>query len=653
MIRKLLNQPVTTGSLLVILGSCHLLFSFFVNPPGYLTYDSGTYHYMAKTFATTGGFEVWNGFEEHPSPELATAQLRINKGRLVAQYPEFLSILAYPFYVSLGYPGLFVINALAFLGINALIYQLALLLLGRRRIALVSMGVYSLGSFAWEYSQTSYPHLSSTFFVLLAAYLTALSAMARPPRATLLPALGAGLALGVAAGIRLDSFFAAPVVFLPFLLSKPLRPAQAAMATAGLIPPLGLISLINVDKFGSPMPFAYGTTGRAYHADLGVYVAPALLALAVLAAIFVWIRLPGTLKPRALMLGGVAAIVALVLYGPQLAGQAVKLADGAYQIIVDMRIRDLGIQEAALRRSPSGAMIYLDNVKKSLLQSCPYLVILAFTLADVVRRKSNYRRLAFLFIVPAVFTCFFSYLAWHGSIALNMRYLNPILPFTSILAAHAWVARAGHVPGKRAARLGVYSFTILCLLCVLVPRSPERQEAWFLTAPLILALAILVAEGCRRLQWLEPLSRNGVAYLLLFAFAWAGAVTFSNDYPASADHREHHLSESQRLRPLIRDDSLIVSTIPDTCWGLLDQVERLRIANPREDRYRSFQQLVSFHLTAGRPVYLVYPPNDFAEDVPELELAPFDLKVLRLWPGLVALQAIPKEPLAGPAPTKP
>ena len=45
------TAPLLVAALLAVL---HLSFSLGVNPPGYLTYDSGTYHYMAKTFAETG-----------------------------------------------------------------------------------------------------------------------------------------------------------------------------------------------------------------------------------------------------------------------------------------------------------------------------------------------------------------------------------------------------------------------------------------------------------------------------------------------------------------------------------------------------------------------------------------------------------------------
>ena len=63
--------------------------------PGYLTYDSGTYHIMVKTLAETGGFLIDNGYEAAPSEELIVGQLRAPDGRLVAQYPETFTIWRY------------------------------------------------------------------------------------------------------------------------------------------------------------------------------------------------------------------------------------------------------------------------------------------------------------------------------------------------------------------------------------------------------------------------------------------------------------------------------------------------------------------------------------------------------------------------------
>ena len=645
------RTSLTGGQLLLALGVCHLLFSLFINTPGYLTYDSGTYHWMVKTFASTGSFFVSNGYEEFPSRALATGQLRIHSGKLVAQYPEFQTFLSYPFYLAFGYRGLFIVNALAFLGINAVIFRLSLALFDSRRGAYMAAGIYSLGTFAWEYSQSSYPHLLSTFFVVLALFFVARTLGRPTSRKTLGLAFCAGMAESIAFGIRFDAAFAAIAIVLPFLFVRPMRIAETLSAIAGATPAIVLLGWINLVKFGSANPLSYGTTGRAYHADLSWYLPVAILVAVLVAGSLIWQRLPRRPSPGAGLL--IAALLTLpaLAYAEARWAFASKLVGGAYQIVVDLRIRDLDIEEPALTRSSGGAMIYLEHVKKSLLQSCPYLSILAFSVFDVCRKRKHFAKLLFLLIAPATFIGFYSYLAWHGSIALNMRYLNPILPCTSILCARVWVGLAADVRWSIAARWFTFSFTLLFCAFILVSRSLDLQEAFFLTAPLILALAIVAVEAGRRFRILTG-CRRAVVYLLLVAFAWSGALTFANDYPTSAGHRRHHLTESQKLLPFIRHDSLVVSTIPDVCWGLLDKIERLRIANPRADRYRSFQQLVSFHLAAGRPVYLAYPPDGFADAMDENKLAPFHLVLLKSWTTLVALQIIPPGSLAGPAPVE-
>ncbi|MEM8997580.1 MAG: hypothetical protein AAGF23_22535, partial [Acidobacteriota bacterium] len=155
--------------LVALLAAAHLAFSGWINKPGYLTYDSATYHFMVKTFAETGGFAVENGYDRLPSEALIVAHLRAPNGTLVAQYPETYTFLALPFYLLMGYPGLIFLNALAFVGVVLMIYRLSMRLFGEPRLAFTAMAIYAFATYAWEWSHSSYPHLTSTLLLLVAA----------------------------------------------------------------------------------------------------------------------------------------------------------------------------------------------------------------------------------------------------------------------------------------------------------------------------------------------------------------------------------------------------------------------------------------------------------------------------------------------------
>ena len=649
-----------TAIVLGVLVAAHLAFSLFVNPAGYLTYDSGTYHFMVETLAETGSFLVQNGYEEYPSPELRVAQLRIAGDHLASQYPEFLTVLGLPFYLVFGYHGLLILNALCFLGINALIFRLAHLLFDSSAIAYTSMAVYSFATYAWEYSHSSYPHLSSTLFVL-AAYTLLTQALVRRPsglssfaEARLL--LFAGVLAGFAVGLRLDAAFAIPGLFVPLVLGRPLRPLPILTLAAGLVPGLAFLAVTNFVKFGTLNPFSYGRTAphetvRTATTDVSAsikwYLPILFLAIFVTVSVLVLQRLPARHRGRAA--GVLVAILVIVAASfPDFSQRFVTdMVHGTYQIVVDLRIRDLDIVEPALFRTQSGAMIYIGGVKKSLLQSCPYLVLVP--LLALGKRRESLKRLAFLAIVPASFIGFYGYLAWHGSVALNMRYLNPILPFTSILAAVAWCRISEHVTPRLAA---LYSGTVFAALLVFfwfVTFTIRQQELWFLTMPLAIAAALLLLEIVRRLRWTPTLGGPLVCYMMLTAFAYSGAMAFGRDYPASAAVRDDNLQLARGLEPFIEDDSLVFSNVVDVCWGMLGRVEGLRIARPESDQLESFPGLAKYHLDRGRKVYMAYTPNELRLLGEHGYLAGFQARVVNVWateglPSLVLFElGLPSE----------
>jgi hypothetical protein len=102
-----------------------------------------------------------------------------------------------------------------------------------------------------------------------------------------------------------------------------------------------------------------------------------------------------------LLLAGIAG------FQPQVHKLGYKLWHGVHQIVVDLRIPENAVLEPLQSRSPGGGLLYIGILKKSLLQSCPYLVILLLPLATVVRRDQDTFPLLALFLVPATFTGIF------------------------------------------------------------------------------------------------------------------------------------------------------------------------------------------------------------------------------------------------------
>ena len=598
----------TPGRVAVVLpGAVLLLFTLFVAVPGHLTWDSGAYHLAVQSLTETGDFFVDNGYEAFPSSLLRVGQTVEADGRLVSQYPALHTLLAAPLHALFGYRGLLLLNALAFLGINVLVWRLAGWFSEDRSAPVVAMLVYSLATFGWEYTQSSYPHLTSSFLILLACWLAWGAALDRDHLPRWVPAVlrspagrsgMAGLVFGLALGVRLDTVFAALALGVPLLTGRGVQWGRALAMAAGALPMVAILAWINLAKFGAFNPFTYGKDGGGgYIGSLSHYV-PVALCLAGIALVVAFRdALPVRSNRRTVMWVGVALCAAL-LVTPQ--GQ--RLANGMFQLLIDMRIRP-DLPEAALTRSEGGAVVYFGNVKKALLESCPYLVLLVLPALRGLWR-GDYGHRALLWLVPLGFFGFYGYLAWHGSVALNMRYLTPTLPFLAILASHEWLRVRSALAPQTRRRLAIWLWGGLFVLFLWARTQLPLQEMVFLNGALILAgLALcLQIASFARVRGAPRL----LAGTFLAAMVWASAVSLAHDYLMSVSVRFTHLSAALALGEVVESNALILSHTPDVLWALREQSADILIADytlgSRED-----SEALAAHFAGQRPLYWVAP----------------------------------------------
>jgi hypothetical protein len=612
-----------------IIAACLLLTlvaSLLFAPNGHLSVDEGVYHMMVQSFSSTGSLNVWNGYEEFPSPELTLPVLRANGDMLVPQYPPFATALAAPFYLLAGYQGLYILNALSFIGTVGFTLLIVRVLFRDRGLALDACLILILATYAWQYAQAAWPHALSMLFVTGAVYCTVASLQAAGSRASLSLALAAGLIAGFGTGVRLDVSFVLPALLLPLAFTSPWRPWHALAVCVGTAPGLALLAIANHLKFGVASPFSYGVAGSGSASGLLPYLPVVFAGVAATAAAWVGTRPRGRawLASHKLAAGlGAASFLTLLMLTPIGWEVAWRFAHGAYLLIVDLRIRDLGITEPGLTRGPGGGMIYLGSLKKALLQSCPYLVALALPLAALARGGRDRFALGQLFLVPAAYIAAYSYFAWHGGQAFNLRYFVPILPFTSILAAYAWreatrgLDHRWHTP----ICLAGLSTVVLCLLMISSPvPTLAQQEHIVLSLPLVVALATSGLLIARPLVG-NPLGaalRGMTGVALAVGLAWAGTIALTYDAPRAYLWRQQRADFARDLTPHIESDSILFVPGADFFYSLLES-RRLRLAIPRYDDYRDFRPLVDFHHAAGRPVYLWLDPT-LAETIEDRKL---------------------------------
>lgn len=604
---------------LFLISVVHIYYTLSFFSPGPLSIDEGTYHLMAKSFADSYGWEIENGYREFPSEELrAAGQLVAHDGRLVSQYPCFYPVLALPFYLLGGYGGLIFLNALSFLGVIALTYAIAQRLLLDKNLSLNACLIFILATYAWEYTQSSLPHMVSMLFLMGAVYLGIGALSLSSSFTAKVSALASGLLIGLGTGIRLDVIFVFPLIIIPFIFVNPKRYKEALLIIIGTLPGLLFLAATNYLKFNIFSPFSYGRLGT-YTRGVGPYLPFVILCLAMLIAIYLLRRpiIAAFLRnhPKSSMvIVFLAGWICFLL--PQTRAFLIQLAQGFYTIVVDLRIYN-NPHEPYLR-SQGGSILIISGFKKSFLQCSPYLIILMLTVYKFIKEGNKLTQLIFLFGIPIVFIAIYAYFTGHAGLCLNNRYLLPILPITSIGCAYAWRLLSNNIdiPWKFGAFLTGFLIVVSYLFFTslseswLPPLTIDQQDLIYLVLPLYLSaiLAILTFIYILTLNKSWKILR-GVTFLCFVAgMTWSGLVGFFYDYPLSYRVKKYNQEISLTLTGLISPDALLFGQYPEPFYGLMDSC-RIRLAIPDSliswdnDHFRDFRPLAEYHLLRGHAVY--------------------------------------------------
>ena len=632
---------------LAALVAVQLLLALLWVRPGPLSIDEVLYQWMARSAADGHLLTVANGYEELPSPELATIDyMRTVGGRLTIQYPVLFPLLAAPLYAWLGPLGLFLLNAVAFAGVLVLTWHIGARLLGGSA-ALIGTTILAGGTFAWDYAMAAWPHMLALLLELAAfdLTLTALRAerdtrRAAPARAALL----AGALLGIAVGVRRDAVFFLPVAGLALLFANPPRMRSLAALALGALPPLATLGWLNGLRWGTWSPLSYGQVEQGYRL-LGLVGALGLVGLAVLAAPPVQRRVVRAVaeRPKAALLA-LAAIAFALFMIPATGERMLRIVDGVESLLFDLRG---SATEVAGGRAFYFAVLYAGGLKKSLLQSLPWLPLLIVTGWLAWREPARRRACALLFLPVALYIGIQVFFNRHGGMSLNLRYYLPALPFLSLLAASGfdtvWRASAGKGdPGGGRGRMIASATPVAAALLgwlVLRPTTfvqPRAAAFAVLDAPILIAALTTAAA----VVWLAaPTNRlpdgrrpRATALAVLAtgsaAFVWSACLAFDYDARWSRHVRADNLRRSIEVAARITPHSLLFGQWPDWHGTVPEFVDDVLVAYPSVDQYRDFQRLAVHHLGAGRRVYAALDPPTWRALEQGGHLAGLELRVL-------------------------
>jgi hypothetical protein len=584
--------------------------------PGFQSIDEGVYYLQARALIGGHPFDLRTGYDAIPSPEFLyfvpgiTAHTQVGPVGVVGQYPVGYPVLAAGPLAALGPVGLVVPNLIAsVLGIGLVGHVAAKL--WKSPAAGYFAAILTLTASFWiDHAFAMWPHVAATTPVLGALVLLA---RVGQDDVSFARALCAGLLLGLAVSMRLDSVVLAAGVLAAVAL-PPVRTRALAGVLAGLAPFLAGLALVNETKFGVPNPLSYGTPVDVRTAGAAGYAELVPLLLGWFAVAWMASARAGrgrSLPPRALAIGLTVAVIVTAVSWETL----VRLLVGGYVITFDLAA--LPDEMADMERLESGAIVFSGTVKKSLLQSCPYLLASGWFIARSwwqgnVERRRNLE----LFALPALtLLVFFSYRAWHGGASHNVRYLLPVIPLAAVAGAGLVDEFRDRIsPGWR---WGLAGSSLLAMAASAYAGAtagagldgvpPPDQELWVREIPMMLGFGALVGV----VVGLHDDARNHPVLLAVAGGLIAIAVAWSTGLGTLDAWRTHSAREnaerfSGEVAALVEPDAVVITPALTATFGLLER-DGIWLASPQADGGRDMGRVVRGALELGKRVYLVFP----------------------------------------------
>lgn len=456
----------------------------------------------------------------------------------------------------LGWTGLILLNLVAWMATTGLVYVMARRSGAGPTAAAVGALAFALSGFSLEYAIGVWPHALAAGLCLGCFVLALEAARDRPNWA-----LGAGLLGGLAIGVRYQNVvFAALVGVVLLVVSSPRRRVRSvASYAAGLVPPLVACSVFNHLRLGSWNPISKGSGYVKLNALAGDTSAQPLRAIGAQVVDFSWqAHLP---------------------YWEEMGG----------------------------RWSQTGALLLSTAVKKALLQSAPWMLLVLVALVFAWRKREPAgpdRRItrAVAWISAGVLLLFaLAGIRRYDGWCSNSRYLLELMPLGALVLA--LVVERQHLSWRRLAT-GAGAGALLTLYpLTLSPASPIRQHA-LLHVPLLLAAACAVMFVVA-MRWSN--ARAALALTLGAALGWGAAVHVGDDLMSARALREKNLAKLRSVSTLMPDGPVAIFAHGAAALGPLLLERDVVIADTAVDDGHDASAIADALLQAHRQVFAVLP----------------------------------------------
>ncbi len=493
----------------------------------------------------------------------------------VSAAPPLYALLAVPFAWMAGWNGLIWLNILSMAACAFMIFLYTKRFATHPAEAWIAMLTFTLASFTIEYAQGVWPHNLSAA-LCTGGFILASSGRNRTGHLSSGTCFAAaGLALGLAAGVRYPNVIIAAAVAAGVILLGPHRIRGAIFMAIGMAPPLLLSSMFNYCRYGAWNPVSKS----------GSYT-----SLAVISG----------------LRGGDGHSVAM-------AGKALMSR------VVDFSFHHpLPVGFLPAPASEAGGIFCMGVLKKAWLQSTPWvLIVLAGLVMTVLSRRAwragngREREMMAIALVVGAVLALFAAAGPHrvDGLCFNQRYYFDLLPLCATV--FAWLTASALLRFRRTSLAGLAIGAGVATVALGLPVTSLPRHLVLIKMPVILACFATLA-------WLPSCRQKHRLLLPLLAAAclgWAATVHFGDDMRGS---RRLRRVQAERLREATGALPFAPSMV-FAYWGYSVALGPLQldrdmvIADPWIDNGETAPGLIEAALQQNRRVFIV--ANDFPDEL--------------------------------------
>ena len=533
----------------------------FLAPPFPFIYDGAMYYDMARAMAERGALHIADNGGVEGAAALTKHLANTRDGLVYPQYPSGYAFIAAPFYMLFGMRGLMLMNALSAAGALLLTF-----LIGRRlfdeRTATWAAVFLGMATFLPSYALGVWPH-ALALVIWLGAFLLAIEGdAAKDKRARLTMLTAAGLVVGAGVNIRIDAILAAPALFFWLrLFARPQDRLAPLALLLGAAPGLLCASYLNDLKFGAFTPFTYGAEAGAD--SIARYIPIMTAGTALLAAVWV-LNIPGLLaKARsikatpAVLYGALVIVSVAALTAPP----ARDFLFNLYVLVINLQAHN-AYHQVGVEPDAYGHLLFWGYPKKALLQSLPYLPLIAVPVVFFFRNR-HVPAFALCFLAIGAPVAFYTLNQWHGGGSYSMRYFMPALPFIALLSAWTFVKLLDAAKGVQRQQV-LLLMVSAAILYIGLQEIGKAAPALFAPAALFPQWLVAAVLSAGVLAFLMRPASERIAYVTLnaaiFAFAYAGAINIVEEFTHEKTRAEQ-LAAARDVSAPFSSNALIVTTL--------------------------------------------------------------------------------------------